>query len=380
MGGAGIDGGQRVFQDWAGERPNAAYWREVDARVRAMNARGIAAGMVLAWSRGTESWAAFASDEACLRYARYVVARYSAMNVVFIVAGEWDLDGEQDAARYAAIGEAIAAADPHGRLRAIHAGRGHTVERFAGQPWMSLGDYQQMYRAPRDREATADERRSLHNHLLAPRVHAKPVVNAEYAYYLRDMSNDRWYGPEPVAGVDKEHSHTRVSFRRASWVLAMTGGYFVTGFGTTYYGGWRNDGPFDVDDPRNDPAEQDIAFLAGVFRALPWWRLEPMDALVQTPEGHAYALAELGRTILVYCEGTPHVDLLIDGEPGTDYDVTRYDPRTGTATALGPAVPTVLATAPAATGRISLPCPDRDDWAFLVRARDTNPTAQEPAS
>ncbi|MHB1317552.1 MAG: apiosidase-like domain-containing protein [Anaerolineae bacterium] len=359
MSGADVPSEQDPFLDYAGEQLSTSYFAEVDVRVRAMNARGITAGLVLAWSRGADSWSSFASDEARLRYARYIVARYSAMDVVFIVAGEWDLAGAEHAARYERIGQAMRDADPHGRMRAIHAGRERTVERFGAQDWMSFGDYQQMYRAPYDREATTEERRSLHNHLLKPRIHGKPVINGEYAYYLRDMSSDRSYWREPVPGVDKQHSHTRDSFRRASWVLAMAGGYFVSGFGTTYFGGWRNAGPFDVDDPRNDPAEQDLAHLAELFRSLTWWRLMPADALVWTAEGQAYCLAELGCQYLVYVEGASSVELTRDGEPETRYEILRFDPREGTRETLGLAEgedPAVLV------------CPDRQDWAFVVRA------------
>jgi len=281
MSGGGLDGGQSVFLDWAGERLNLEVWQRIDARIHEMNAVGLTCGLVLAWSRGKESWASFPDDKARLRYARYVVARYSALDVVFIVAGEWDLAGRAHRERYVRLGHAIRAADPHKRPIAVHAGVARSTEEFATEPWITFGDYQQMYRAPHDREATPIERLSLHNHLLKARVHGKPVVNAEYAYYLRDMSRDRSYHARDIPGVDKPHSHTRQSFRRASWALAMAGGYFVSGFGSTYFGGWRHDGPFDVDDIRNDPAEDDLTRLASFFRNLPWWRLAPMDGLLR---------------------------------------------------------------------------------------------------
>ena len=115
-------------------------------------------------------------------------------------------------------------------------------------------------------------------HLLKPKVHGRPVVNAEFAYYLRDMSTDRNYWQRDVPGTDKEHSHTRESFRRAAWALAMAGGYFVAGFGTTYYGGWREAGPFDVDAPKNDVGEADLTNIRKFFTGLKWWTLQVQDA------------------------------------------------------------------------------------------------------
>lgn len=309
MGGGGIDSKQPVFLSFRDERINPEFFREVDFRVAYLNGKGITSGLVLAWHRGPVAWEAFPSDEARLRYTRYIAARYSAYNVAFIVSGEWDQINPEKKPLFQATGAELLAHDPHGRMRGIHPCQRRTVEEFAGEPWMSFGDYQQVYEAPSDREALPSERRALYYALLKTRIHDKPVINAEYAYYLRQMGGHQDYHPE-VEGVSKPHSHTRDSFRRASWVLAMAGGYFVTGFGTTYFGGWRNTGPFDVDDPKNDDAESDLVHLNSFFTALEWWKLEPTTALVHCGgTGYAYCLARAGEIYILYCEGTTRLGL-----------------------------------------------------------------------
>jgi len=60
----------------------------------------------------------------------------------------------------------------------------------------------------------------------------------------------------------------------------MAGGYFVTGFGLTYFGGWRDTGIFDVDDPKYDEAEEDLTSIKDFFTNLEWWKLNPADCLV----------------------------------------------------------------------------------------------------
>ena len=343
--------------DYANERLNPEFFQEADYRLTYMNAKGMTAGLLLPWA--TE-WDRFASDEAGLRFARYVVAGYSAYNVVFIIAGEWDTLGtdKDKKARFQAIGHEMMRHDPHNRMRAISAFR--VVEEFATQPWMSFGDYQQLYRAPHGREATAAERDSLRNYLLMPKVHGRPVVNSEYAYYLREMGDDHSYHKVPIKGVDKPHSHTRASFRRASWVLAMAGGYFVTGFGTTFYGGWRDLGPFDVNAPKNDVAEEDLMHIREFFTSLKWWKLQVMDSLVKAKEGFCYCLVELGRTYVVYGEGCTAIELNPDGDPSATYAVRRFDPRTG-----------IYMELPdyAGSGPIELSVPDAQDCVFLVTAR-----------
>ena len=63
------------------------------------NAKGAKVGLVLAWAdkgRNPNSWRAFPSQEARLRYARYIAARYGAYDVYFIVVGEWNADTRRD--------------------------------------------------------------------------------------------------------------------------------------------------------------------------------------------------------------------------------------------------------------------------------------------
>ena len=362
MSGGGIDGGRPIFHDMSKEAINPTFFQEVDYRIQHMNSRDITCGIVLGWPRGNPSWDGFTSEDACLRYARYVTARYSAYNVVLLVAGEWDLGGDESRRElFRAVGREIMKHDPHNRMRSIHAGGKCTVEEFAEEDWMSFGDYQQIYNAPDQREANADERKALRASLLDVRIHNKPVVNSEYAYYLRQMGTDHSYHSNAIDGVDKPHSHTRSSFRRASWVLAMAGGYFVTGFGTTYFGGWRDLGPFDVDAPKNDEAEADLTRISEFFTSLEWWKLEPTDSLAAgDKEGYCYCLSHTDNTYVVYTEGTTSVNLhLKDDSPG-EYSVRRFDPRSGEYAELPDC---------SSSGSVHLTAPNPEDWVFLMERK-----------
>jgi hypothetical protein len=358
----GNEGGQ-MFADAGKEVVNPAFFQEVDSRLRHINQRGMVCGMVLLYAKGEPSWKSLPSDEARLRFARYVVARYAAFDVVFLVAGEWQYMVDE-ADLLSAIGREIRKTDPHGRMIGIHAGPtpskpvtgpdGTTVriategssQQFAGEAWMSFGDYAQTYFAPNRKEASDANRDDLRKYIQAARKHNKPVVDAEYAYYLRDQDFD--------GVVDKPHSHTRDSFRRASWVIPMGGGYFVTGFGTTYFGGWREVGPFLVDDPRHKDALADLDHLHKFFTSLQWWLLEPQDRLVEADGGYAYCLADAGRTYVVYLAGCKGAELNL---AGGKCSAARYDPRTGQLTELSSAT----------GGSARLVAPDAQDWVFLVR-------------
>jgi hypothetical protein len=338
----GNEGGE-MFEDAGHEVINPAFFQEVDARLSHINEKGLVCGIVVLYGLGDPSWRSLPDDGARMRFARYAV-----FDVVFLVAGEWQyMAGEADLFR--AIGREIRSTDPHGRMIGIHPGPGPYIssQEFADDDWMSFGEYAQAYFAPDKEEATDAHRDALHAFILDARRHGKPVVDAEYAYYLRDQDFD--------GVVDKPNSHTRDSYRRASWVIPMAGGYFVTGFGTTYFGGRREVGPFFVDDPRHAVAVTDLDHLHRFFTSLPWWQLEPHDELAKANGGYAYCLAEPGHTYAVYIAGSRGAELrLADGA----YRLSRYDPRTGERTELpGPA-----------GGVARLDAPDAQDWAFLLTA------------
>lgn len=346
----GNEGGQMLL-DPGKEVINPAFFQELDLRLRHINDKGLTCGIVLLYARGDPSWKSLPDEEARLRFARYVVARYSAFDVVFHVTGEYHYMAKESKV-FPPIGREIRKTDPHGRMVGIHpgpTGLGVGCEEFARDDWMNFAEYSQTYfQTDWKREATDTERDALRKFILAARKHNKPVVAAEYAYYLRDQDYD--------GIVDKPHSHTRNSFRRASWVIVMGGGYFVTGFGTTYYGGRREVGPFFVDNPKHKEAVADLDHLHKFFTALQWWMLEPRDDRLMADDGYAYCLADAGKTAVIYACSCHGAKLTLDAG---DYTVSRYDPRTGECCPL-----------PAATGgAVRLIPPDTQDWIFLIKLR-----------
>jgi len=333
---------------------NPAYLQEVESTIAYMNARGITCGVVLGWGNGLPSWRSFGSPADMIKFAHEMVARLSAYNVVFILSGEVGYLLPRMRGRLSDLGRGVAATDPHDRLITFHAGPGAytSVKTWAeGYAWHGFGDYQQAYFAPRNRESTDAERDELRSFLLASRTLDRPVVNGEYAYYLRDQDSD--------GKVDKSNSHTRTSFRRASWALAMAGGYFVTGFGTTYLGGERDPGHFNVDNPKNDDAETDLMRIQRFFSELAWWLLEPADELV-SGGGYQYCLANPGQTYVVWTTGTRTATLRVVDSTEGYYRVDRTNPRTGeTRRIIDPAVGDTL----------ELYAPDDEDWVYLVQLR-----------
>ena len=350
--GVGNNGGP-PFENIGQQRINPAYWREVDQRLRFANNQGLTVGMVVAWGdkRGEPfAWGRFPNLEARERYARYAAARYSAFDVYFLVSGEWNFEvrareGRQSADEvfdeFVAIGDALDAAEPHDRMIGIHPWTTYGgVRDFQRAGWMSFGDYQQNYQR-------------LHERVLLSRRLLEPVVNSEYGYHLRDQDGD--------GKPDKPNSYSVDDIRHASWDIVTAGGYLVTGFGTTYFAGFRDPGPFDVDHPRNDAWEEQIGYLEGFFKALEWWKLIPADELIaagrprgedrrtpterggrpftllEPPATTYWAMAEPGEVYVAYVRGLRGAATLgVDSYAG-EFRARQFNPRTGEYTDLGTA-------------------------------------------
>lgn len=374
--------GGAPWSDISTEVINPGYFQEADERIAFANSKGLVTGLVLAWAdKGHQpfySWNNFPSQEARKRYARYIAARYGAYNVYFIVAGEWGIEAraqhtskETVRRQFIDIGEALRAADPQHRMIGIHPNgemtRGGSSREFnRDAKWMDFGDYEQNYVR-------------LHENILESRIYGKPVINGEYAYWLRDNNGDGL--------VDKNHSATLESIRAASWDIVMGGGYLVTGFGSTYLGGARSFTPFLPDDPRNEPWLRQLAHIKSFFSALEYWKLEPRDQLLSceenrtadrwsqlklgdrtsnlrtAPETTYWCLTDLDKTYVVYVRGiTKPVNLELAKGGLHSWRVELFDPRSGTRSSMPPPASHSLS--------YSFHPPDAQDWIVVVHAND----------
>lgn len=331
------------FDDIHEQRIHPDYWKEMDRRVAYANSQGLVVGLALAWGdkRRQEpfAWRRFPDTDARRRYSRYIAARYGAYDVYFLVSGEWHAEvrtrpsTEREVRKeFIEIGDALAAADPHDRMIGIHPmNRGGSVREFNDAAWMSFGDYQQNYH-------------DLHQRILQSRSLQKPVVNSEYGYHLRDRDGD--------GRPDKDNSTSLESIRHASWDIVMAGGYLVTGFGTTYFGGHRDPGPFDVHAAKNDEWERQIGLIRRLFTGLAWWELEPRDewltcAVPRGADGRQlgrtappattyWLLARPGRVYLAYARGvTTELKLHLGPEGAGEYSARLLNPRSGEVKAIG---------------------------------------------
>jgi hypothetical protein len=374
-GGDGNSGGP-PWNDIAAERLNPAYFHEADRRIAFANGQGLTVGIAIAWGdkgRGEKyPWRKIPNPEARKRYARYATARFAAYDSYFLVSGEWHGElrtrtgeSEENVFReFVDLGNAVAAADPHRRMIGIHPMNAHgSVREFASAPWMSFADYQQNYQR-------------LHYRTVLSRSLRGPVVNSEYAYFLRDQDED--------GQTDKANSYTVEDIRFSSWDVAMGGGYLVNGFGSTYFGGRRHPGPFDLNPAKNGVWETQIGHIKKFFERTEWWKLIPADEALSsaTPRGEDrrapitvgqagtqqrppaatyWALADPGREYAIYVRGVSGPVKLELAARERKYRIRTFNPRTGDFSAASEQV---------VKNAYEFRPPDANDWLAWLEAID----------
>ena len=132
---------------------------------------------------------------------------------------------------------------------------------------------------------------------------------------------------------------------KKAWKIATAGAYFAAGFESTAV---RHFTEGDVGNFR----PQALEVLHDFFTALPYWRMSPFAGVT----GGTVALAEAGRTYVVYLPRGGATTLDLTGAPGP-FNVRSFNPRTG---AFGEPfkIP--------GDGKRRLDAPDSQDWTFLL--------------
>jgi hypothetical protein len=281
---------EKVWRD--PDRPDTAFFRGLDERIRYMNSKGVIADLILGHDRN-HLRRLFSNREQRERYVRYLIARYAPFNITWQLVQEYE--GYENARELMKeLGLLLKEADPYQHPRSTHTEA--TSSPLLGDGWMTHVLYQSS-----DDQLGAIERQ----------LYAVPFVNAEFA--CED------------SGAGRSHAHHVDSdtFRRRLWNATMNGQYPTFG-NTGTYGGAK--------------MAQDLKYLQSVgaqqmkiwhefFARTRYWELEPYFDL---DGGRALALP--GVEYIVYIEkpaGPVEIRMEKHG-----YDVAWFNPRTGERTLL----------------------------------------------
>lgn len=262
---------------------NPGFFQRLDRKMDALNRAGLLSAPVLLWAIAGGSNPAVnpgfsLPEDQAIRLAQYMVARWQAHDVLWILPGDGDYRGEK-AEKWKRIGRAVFGERPHAPV-VLHPGGMHWVLReFQHEPWLDLHGYQSGHGDDEKTLRWMTEGPPSTDWKLEP---ARPFINLEPPYENHLAYQSR----KPISPL--------VVRRAVYWSLlnAPTAGVTYGGHGVW---GW-DDGDAPPTDHKNSgiplpwkqalvmPAAEQMAHAAALFTSIDFWRLRPaQDVLAEQP-------------------------------------------------------------------------------------------------
>jgi hypothetical protein len=287
--------------------PEIEQIRKVEKMIAYANSKGITVWIHAWWCR--ENMNNAIGSENIRRWWRYVIHRLHAYNVIWVIAGEYNMYnyGGFPPEFWNELGGLIKSEDPYKRIVGAHptppmweggadAPQWSTAEAIHSQPWLDYNQSQSGH-ARWCNELIPEIIKTAY-----AKQPAKPIVVTE-----------PWY-------EFTEGNPTAMDIRYAAWTAIMSGAA-----GHSYGGGhiWKahlpenrfgpDPWPMDTSLKTNTmlyPGAVSLGFAGKYLRNLQWWKLEPHPELAGENPSH-YCLADPGREYLFYLRygGSVRIDL-----------------------------------------------------------------------
>lgn len=236
-------------------KPNPEYFQEMDWKLELANDHGL---LVMLCGL-METPYRYPAPEQVAVLSRYVAARYSSFAVLFSPSFDSGIHEPETLAAANAIREAAPA-----NLITMHMGTG-VGPRFHTADWLAFDMYQSGHNGgDRARQSARATGMPTEIRSLPPR---KPIVNGEAIY-------------EGVLGGAYD-------VRRTAWLSFLSGAVgYTAGINEIY--AWNEDALARM----NLPSSDQVALLARVLRAIPWWNLAPVpERILNQPKDRARLMA-----------------------------------------------------------------------------------------
>jgi hypothetical protein len=309
---------------------NPEFFRRLDKKIDDINAHGLVAAPVVLWAlpfgQGRHlSPGYYLPQEEAILLARYIVARFGANHVVWVLGGDGRYVDEYEQ-RWKEIGRGVFGAGEHQGLVSQHPhGRSWIGSAYRDEAWLDVIGYQ-----------------SSHGN-------NENVVN----WINRGPPSQQWsrLSPRPIINMEPNYEEiffkiTARDVRNASyWSMLATPAAGIT-YGA--YGIWpwlqegnpiQNHGSPSVEgkeytpwyDSIYFPGSLQVGYLAEFFRKLQWWHLRPSPELLNGQPGdkvfnhHISVAATSDKALIVaYLPVQSDIDLL---NPFNEkYDAQWFDP------------------------------------------------------
>lgn len=357
---------------------NPAAFQRLDAKLDALNQAGLLGVPVLLWAA---EWSTpevnnlnpglTLPEDQCILLARYMVARWHAHDVVWILPGDGVYTGPK-AERWQRIGRAVFGDTPQALVTLHPSGMQWNIVEFQNETWWNIIGYQSCH--------FGDDQSLLWLVTGPPATEwgspPRPIINLEPSYEGHiDIAQVLTHGP-PFDDVDwdKFDRFDAHAVRRAmywSLLVSPTAGVSYGGHGVW---GWDDGTKPPVNHPMTGvplpwqqaltmPAAEQIAHLADLFGSIEWWRLRPAPELVAVQPGEisprrhiAASRSDEGDLAVVYVPEDRHVELFLE-ELKADLTARWFNPR------MGERIPVNHLTI---EGIVQLDTPALGDWVLLL--------------
>ena len=305
---------------------DTAHMRRVEEMIKYANSKGITVWIHGWWSR--ENLGVTAGAEKVKRYWRYLVHRFAAYNVVWVVAGEYNMynNGGFSLEFWKEFGALIKAEDPYERIVGIHNTPPFWDGGAAAPQWATGSVLHQ--------EPWLDYNQSQVGHGKYANEMIPSVISQEYSLKPAKpvVVTEPWY--EFVEG-----NPTGMDVRFAAWSAILSGAA-----GHTYGGGhvWLASVPEAPGGGGTWPIEKgferttydyegavSMKHLASFFKSVKWWNMSPHPELVKEyPQ--PLCLAKPGAEYVLYLRYGGVVKLEMDElAAGRRYKYHWINPGTG---------------------------------------------------
>jgi hypothetical protein len=337
----GWNGGMPAFQRNNPDLPNETFWSYLDWLVVRAKAYGLHLAIALGW--GPDYPTLFGNDTAkAIRFGRWVGLRYrNHSNIVWIVAGEYDLNRTTNWSVYDAVAQGLLEGDgqhlltihpsiPSGTPKGVQSSSLHWHTR----PWLSFNMLQSGHVDDlRSAGMTENYQMVDHDYPLRP---TKPVLDAEPAY--EDAPDGIWLGWNSSSRMGAD-----VMRRKAYWSV------FAGASGHTYghndvYRFWKPGDPVtslsrnNWVDSLQAPGAHQMRYLKALMEIRSFERVPDQALLASSPgTGTAYVRATRaasGRDALIYIPAGNDVTINMDRLAGSA-QATWFNPRTGNYSRIG---------------------------------------------
>jgi len=258
---------------------NPEFFRLIDKKIDRINDFGLVAAPVILWTLQTGagrelSPGYYLPDDQAILLAKYIVARYGANHVVWLLGGDGNYTGTYEQ-RWKTIGRAVFDGKHQGIVAQHPQGRSWIGEVYKDEPWLNIIGYQSSHS---NAEGTVNWITKGPMSQMWHNLPARPLINLEPNYEEirttitdKDVRNACYWSlfATPIAGVTYGAN--------GIWPWLRPGERILNHSDAPWTSTW--------DKSINLPGSIQMGYLAQFIRKFEWWNLYPAQQLLVEQPG-----------------------------------------------------------------------------------------------